>query len=388
MALAAALQAAEPSSEAAIAVMQRDVVVPDTEEQVALKVETGQVLQAIRKTDDGYEVVCRDSRGQAFPALLPYRDEWGHLTCDAWTYDPSLADHTVRVKITGPLVPMHFQIHRAEEYQHVKRDGDNCIILYQTHGQSISLLVPTNAVELRPMPPVIRSATEARKSQLELALVQSKDEQAQLRDQNRRASEDAARLVELMRQLSDAEAGCNLLKAQPAANEEVRDQMTRYVPETAKAQEEGSQAIAKLVRQQAPLTASLTTAEMEKATLDGRRKELLKCDAEIEALKAKVLRTRSEMNAMADYFSDPVVAAEQEKLRVALQEESKKETVAAVSVGKTERERDTRKVFQDEIERIRQEIAKLQTSLAALCKEIEQLNRQLAGTTTSERPAK
>ena len=379
-AVAACSWAAESSPAAKVAVMQNDIVVPDPDPAALPRVQAGDLMSAIRVTDSGYEVVYRDSRGQNVPAFLPFRDEWGHITAGAWTHDLSLSNHTIRIKTSVPLRPLHLRLHAGEKYAVASSDGDTITMLYQAAGGCpVAISIPADAAVLEDVPGQVLGPAEARKRQLEVSLAQRQAEEAQLQEKNRQASDDNARLLALLKQVNEAEVACAVLKAQVAKNDEIRQQLVRYTPETRKAQDQGGQDLAKVVQQQAAPSAKASTLDMEKAGLENVRKELLKSDVELEGLKAKAGRARSELDALVAHLADPAVNAEKEKLRSTLQAEARKEATAAGAVGKSERQRDVQKSFQDQIESVREETAKLQTAIDALTKEIDQLRRDLAG---------
>jgi hypothetical protein len=377
MLAAPAAQAADTPAPAKVAVMREDLLLPETAEEALPRVTAGQILPALRVTDDGYEVLCLDAGGHPLPALLPFRDAWGHLTAAAWTYDLTLSNRTVRVQTPVALRPLRFRLHAGERFPLQATDVGNLTVRYDVDGQAVPLVVPAESAVLEDVP--APSPLEAGKADLEGRVTQRLAEQAQWQERERHTGEEVARLLALHRQLSEADTALARLKAQVAKEESLREQWLKYRPETAKVQEQRGQDLTKLAQQEATATGKVATAEIEKAALDNLRTALLQSDADVERLKGKAARARAELDGLAAAFSDTAATAEKEKLRAALQAEARKETEAAVAAAKAERERDTPKTFLAQMDAIRQETTRLQTAVETLTRELEQLRKAVAG---------
>ena len=354
-----------------MAVLQRDIYVPDTGTGPLPLLRASQVLPCLHVSTEGFHVVCRDAKGTARVGLLPKRDEWGHVSASDWTHDDTLSGGTVRVRFALPMKPGSIRLAAGDKWPVLRADDTSCTLGFAVGGLVREINV-ANADVVIETPPR-KSAEQVRLERLETRLSTVTKRRDELQEQFAALDAANARMHEMVLEMRDAEMETARLRVQVDAARRKQDMLLAHKPADSDAVKEEARKLLNAVKQQEKTAIRLAKAELLGGDLKTLHEELDRTEERIQEAKVRLTRAHAELAVLEKQLQDTQAAEEQAALRADIVKAERQVAFRTENLKHETTKRDRLATLTAQIEALRAKSQQLAEQIRAIAEEIAQL---------------
>jgi hypothetical protein len=305
------------AQEERIAVMRRDVFVPELAVAARATFAPGEIAVCIDWTEAGCYVLCRDAAGEPCVGFVPQRTEWGHVSVVSWRHDLSVPPGHVRMLTQARAQPGAIPLKAGAEYPLIADGGETLRVRFAAGEltREVEIAAADAAVTVRTAAkPPAPTREERREADLARAEAQTKKLRADLCA----ADKQRARLAGLVERAQLADIENARLTAETEAARLTYRRLAAWKPDSAADIKTLKAELGGLIAGQADLQAQLQCADLTIQPLRFLYALQRDAGANSEELAARVAAGVAESEAVRAARENPVTEEDRTKIREVL----------------------------------------------------------------------
>ena len=377
---------AETNAIRGLVVMKKDVLVPDTGAARFAPLSESQVLPCVACSDDGYTVVCPDAEGNLRVAFLDRRDEWGHATARAWTYDSTVETNTIVVSVPLPLRPGRIPLLRGSTYPLLSSEPAGHVIRYTFARFTRDLPVAADSADLLPPPKPETDPVKIRIAQLEGMLKESREQEADVARRLEQARSNATQVATLLKNVTQSQLDAARLRAELSEAEGMCRELASYKP-ALQPVPALQQELKALLQEQSKLAAQVQKSQMESEPLKNIYKQILAVQGSILELKTAVSARQAELSAVLKTCSGENFKQDKDVLIGMLDRAEKQHSDVTGQLQNIEAAKGVLSTLTDQATRLLAENQQLRDKLQTATNELQELKKKIQELQQPPKPA-